>query len=78
MTTPNSTARSDSALQGVGDPEFTSRAELEQWAVLTAKNAAAHQALGERTATMEALALIKRVTLAHLHLPFADQREPRA
>jgi len=58
------------------DPTFSTRAQLEQWAVLTAKQAAAHQALGERTATLEALALIKRVTLAHLHLPFADQQEP--
>ena len=58
----------------MADPIFTTRAQLEQWAVHTAKNAAAHHALGERTATMDALALIKRVTLAHLHLPFADQQ----
>lgn len=52
------------------DPVFETRAELEVWACRTARDAKAHEVLGERTATLDALGIIKRVTLAHLHLPF--------
>lgn len=62
----------------MGDPTFTTRVDLEQWASRTARDAKAHQVLGERTAVLDALAVIKRVTLAHLHLPFPEQPEQGA
>ena len=61
----------------MGEPTFTTRADLEQWASRTAKDAMAHRALGERTAMLDALSLIKRVTLAHMHLPFPDTKADR-
>lgn len=50
------------------DPKFETRAELEAWAGKTARDAEAHRILGERTATLDAVIRIKRVTLAHSHL----------
>ena len=54
------------------DLTFTTRDELEQWASRMAREAQAHHVLGERTSVLEALAVISRVTLAHLDLPHAD------
>lgn len=51
------------------DPTFQTREELEAWASRLAREAMAHRALGERTAMLDALSVIKRVTMAHLHLP---------
>jgi len=50
-----------------GDPTFTTRAELEAWAVETAHwaNCTPDQTMRAR---LEALDLIRRVTLAHVHL----------
>jgi hypothetical protein len=48
------------------DPRFTTRAELEAWA--------AKEARKPKTATgmLKALDRIRRVTLAHVHLPDID------
>ncbi len=52
----------------MADPTFKTREELEAWAGKTAREAQAHYCLGERTAILEGLDYIKRVTLAHSHL----------
>lgn len=57
------------------DPTFQTRADLEAWSSRLAREAMAHRALGERTAMLDALSVIKRVTMAHIHLPFTDERE---
>lgn len=57
----------------MADPTFTTRADLEQWVSRAARDAQAHEALGERGAVIKALAAIKRVTVAHLHTPFPDE-----
>ncbi len=53
----------------MSDPIFTTRTELEAWAIELPRFAQMHQKLGARGALLEALATIRRVTLAHLHLP---------
>ena len=53
----------------MSDPVFTSRAEIEDWAVGVAREAGeASRWAGGHVVLLEAVETIRRVTLAHKHL----------
>jgi hypothetical protein len=55
------------------DPQFQTRADLEAWAIDMGRELNRRLAFGEPHRRM--LAQLRRVTIAHLHLPFEPQEQ---
>jgi hypothetical protein len=55
------------------DPQFETRADLEAWAKNMVKDASIIARVGTSQQLKRALAQLRRVTIAHLHLPFEGE-----